>query len=338
MIELSFLYKIIFVNLFFIMIIIILSKLAVKIGLIDYPGPRKIHIIPTPVIGGIAFFIILLFSKFLFNFPNEINIIIYSSFFITFIGILDDIFNLKILIRLTLQVIVSTFVVYNGFEIISLGNFFNFQNLYLENFSFVFSILCIVGLMNAINFSDGIDGITTIIFINALISIILFSGNVILNDFLIIYISLVISFLFLFFNLGLIKNLKAFLGDSGSNLIGFLLAGFLIFYSQKEESVIDPLNTIWCVALPVFDFFRIFLYRIMKLRSPFYADNNHIHHILIKRGYSMKKSFFLLSVISIFINLLGINMTFIFGKDYAFQFFIVIFFLYTFFVNYLIRK
>ena len=61
MIELSFLYKIIFVNLFFIITIIILSKLAVKIGLIDYPGPRKIHKIPTPVIGGIAFFIILLF-------------------------------------------------------------------------------------------------------------------------------------------------------------------------------------------------------------------------------------------------------------------------------------
>ena len=76
----------------------------------------------------------------------------------------------------------------------------------------------------------------------------------------------------------------------------------------------------------------------MNLRSPFYPDNNHIHHILIKRGYSMKKSFFLLSIISIFINLLGINITFIFGKDYAFISFIVFFFFYAFFVNYLSKN
>lgn len=338
MIELSFLYKIFFVNLFFILLIFVLSKLAAKIGLIDYPGLRKIHKIPTPVIGGIAVFIILLFSKFIFNFPNKINIIIYSSFFITLVGILDDIFNIKAITRLFLQLIIATFVVYYGFQIISLGSFFNFQYLYLEKYGFIFSVLCIVCLINAINFSDGIDGITTVIFINALISIILFSGKIISNDFLIIYILLCISLLFLLFNLGLIKNFKVFLGDSGSNLIGFLLAGFLIFYSQNKVNVIDPLNTIWCVALPVFDFFRIFLYRIMKLRSPFYPDNNHIHHILIKRGYSMKKSFFLLSFISIFINLLGINITFIFGKDYALIFFIFLFFFYAFFVNYLSKN
>jgi len=338
MIELSFFYKIIFVILFFVISIIILSKLAGKMGLIDFPNKRKIHKIPTPVIGGISLFVVLLLSKYIFYFPNKINIIIYTSFFITLLGILDDVFNLRVITRIILQVIIASFVVYIGFEIISLGSFFNFQNLYLGNYSFIFSVLCIVGLINAINFSDGIDGITTIILINALVSIILFSGNIFLNDFLIIYFLIFICILFLLFNLGLIKNYKIFLGDSGSHLIGFLLACFLIFYSQNEEKVIDPLNTIWCVALPVLDFFRVFLFRIMKFQNPFIPDNNHIHHILIKRGYSMKKSFFLLSIISIFISLVGVNITFIFGKDYAFLFFIIFFFIYVLFVNSLLKN
>ena len=337
MIELSFFYKIIFVILFFVISIIILSKFAGKIGLIDFPNPRKIHKIPTPVIGGIPLIIVLLFSLYLFNFPNKINIIIYSSFFITLLGILDDVYNLKVITRIILQVMIASFVVYSGIKIISLGSFFNFQNLYLENYSFVFSVLCIVGLINAINFSDGIDGITTIIFLNALVSIILFSENIFINNFLIVYFLIFIGIVFLLFNLGLIINLKVFLGDSGSHLIGFLLACFLIFYSQNEEKVIDPLNTVWCVALPVFDFFRIVFYRIMKFQSPFMPDNNHIHHILIKRGYSMRKSFFLLSIISIFISLLGINITFIFGKDFAFLSFFILFFFYVLFVNSLLK-
>tara|TARA_B100000315_G_scaffold199813_1_gene191803 strand:- start:466 stop:708 length:243 start_codon:yes stop_codon:yes gene_type:complete len=76
----------------------------------------------------------------------------------------------------------------------------------------------------------------------------------------------------------------------------------------------------------------------MKFQSPFMPDNNHIHHILIKRGYSMRKSFFLLSIISIFISLLGINLTFIFGKDYAFLSFFTLFFFYVLFVKSLLKN
>jgi len=223
-------------------------------------------------------------------------------------------------------------IIGSGLIITNIGNYMYFPKIEIGLLSVAFTVLCVIGLTNAFNFMDGIDGLCTGLVLISISSIILFSliGNTIdLFDnyefFIIICVSLV---LFLFFNLTSFS--KIFLGDSGSMTLGFIVAWFLILFSQSEKFVIHPVLTIWCVSLPVFDLIAIFIRRILRGINPFISDRRHVHHLLLELGLSDSKTLAIILLFSTFLNFMGFFVFVVFGPMPALLSFIICLFMYIF--------
>jgi UDP-GlcNAc:undecaprenyl-phosphate GlcNAc-1-phosphate transferase len=157
--------------------------------------------------------------------------------------------------------------------------------IFLGIFSTAFTIFCIVGLMNAFNLVDGLNGICAMLALVPLSFLILLgsyhSGSLIL-------IGSILGFLA--YNLGYLgKKRRVFLGDTGSNLLGFCLAIACIFYSQGYSPagvVISPVTALWFVAIPVLDCISVMTSRMINGIMPFRPGRDHLHHILLDKGLS----------------------------------------------------
>ena len=164
-------------------------------------------------------------------------------------------------------------------------------------------------LINSFNYSDGIDGLITAISINILISYSIFLFNFEKQEeakyILILITPLAIFF---FFNIGVFKNFKVFLGDSGSNLLGFIFA-FLTIYISKYENI-HPMLLIWPLSYLVYEFLSVNILRLLNNKAVFKAGNDHMHYEL-KKLYNFKDKQILLII-------LLINIFFIFFGSYLY--------------------
>ena len=172
-------------------------------------------------------------------------------------------------------------------QIESLGNLFGFGAINLGVFSIPFTIFCVVGLMNAFNMADGLNGICAAL---ALIPImyVTYLGN--FSYGLLIPIGAILGFLA--YNLGYLgKKRGVFLGDSGSNMLGFSVAFICIEYSQNinHASYINPVTALWLVALPLIDCIAVMVSRSLKGIMPFRPGRDHLHHRLLDLGIKPKR-------------------------------------------------
>ena len=207
------------------LLILFFSSFAKKISLIDKPGPRKIHKEDVPLVGGIAIFLSIFFFLDIFNFDIWFKELIYVGFFILFLGILDDLYNLNQYLRLLIQTICTFVVLLNGIKITSFGEYSYIFNLNIISFSAIITILAVVIYINALNFFDGLDGMATSQSILTILFLIIFLNLELHQPNLFFLKILLISLLvFLLFNLNLKFMKLIFLGDSGSTFIGFLIA------------------------------------------------------------------------------------------------------------------
>jgi len=319
----------------FVFLIFLLEKFKFKLKLLDIPNTRKIHNEPIAITGGIAiFFTIFLLVPFLKIDPLYM-FIIYSSSLILILGIYDDLYDLNPKLRLLIHFLIASIVYIVGIKIVDFNNLFYSNSLNTHIFKSLtifltfFSIMCVV---NAFNFIDGLDGLCVTNGIITVLTIIMlmYINNNFLNNFLLLF--LFVLFLFLFFNFG-IFGFKVFLGDSGSTSIGYLIALILIYHSMPENRMINPAIVIWCITLPMYDLGRIVVTRFThnyKLSNP---DNNHIHHIFLKNGFSKIKSYYLVTLISFCLNLIGITSYYYYGQNVSAIFFIILFFIYLFTIN-----
>ena len=270
-------------SLFFIVFLIyfILDKNKKKIFgdfFLDTPDSlRKIHKHPTYLIGG--HFIFISYSVFLlFSFDYSLNhkfvfFFIFSCIFL--IGVLDDLKDLKPIVKLGLILIIYLLLIY-------FDNDYLLEKIYFETFdkslnfgiySYPVSILCVLLLINAINLIDGINGLAMMIFIIIYLYLHYFL-NVALNIFIFIF------YVFIFFN---IYKGKYFLGNSGSLIIGALIAFSTIKAYNSNFIGSNSAEDIFILFLvPGIDMFRLFIQRVLKKKNPFSADNLHLHHSLIK--------------------------------------------------------
>ena len=137
---------------------LILYKISFTYNLLDFPNDRKKHIKATPLVGGLIFYISLLFSIYLFEFPEKVNNIIIYSGLIVLTGILDDFYDLKVPTRIILIFIACYLLISNGLLLENIGQY-NSHIINLGAFGIIFTILSVAGLTNAFNFLDGIDGL-----------------------------------------------------------------------------------------------------------------------------------------------------------------------------------
>lgn len=267
-------------------------SLIKKYRLYDLPNARKEHANPIPTMGGIAI-ISGMMAALLMWFPFS-NIPAQLCFFFSIVvllalGIMDDLKDLpakyKFLVQLALAIMISLC----GIRITSFDGLFGIHELSLSA-QYTFTILAIVGITNAFNLIDGIDGLAGGLAFMSLLTLGLFlTMNGDANTALVAFALAGGTFAFLYFNL---NPARIFMGDTGSLVLGFVIAVLCIRLLQVNHISANPVLphspvfVLGLVLIPVFDTLRVFAIRIWKGKSPFVADKTHIHHLLTNQGFS----------------------------------------------------
>lgn len=299
----------------------ILIKVGIKYGFVDKANQRKIHHGLIPRIGGVGiaagtlFPLFLLFfyrnfvSRVLFGSPENIIVIIFGGLSISLLGLFDDIKGLNAKIKLLFQIGLAIIAIYNGFSINAMSTPWGVVQ--LGWFGYFLTVLWIVGIINAFNLIDGMDGLSSGVSFFACITIMSLS---IVNGYMFVALvsaslaGAVVGFLVYNFN-----PAKIFMGDAGSMFIGYILAVLSLKNQSKGHTIVSLLVPIIAMGLPILDTTLAFLRRFLRNQSIFSADKQHIHHILLSKGLNQKKAVFILYGVSVVFTLLA--MLLIFQKD-----------------------
>lgn len=267
-------------------------SLIKKYGLYDVPNARKEHSSPIPTMGGIAVIAGMMMALVLwFPFSNNVpQISFFFSIAVLFgLGIMDDLKDLSAKYKFIVQICLAILIAVSGIRITSLDGFLGIYELPLSA-QYTFTLLAIVGITNAFNLIDGIDGLAGGIGFMSLVTLGMFltmTGD--MNTALIAFALAGGILAFLYFNL---NPARIFMGDTGSLVLGFVIAVLCIRLMQVNVQVANPVIphatvfVLGIVLIPVFDTLRVFAGRLWKGRSPFSADKTHIHHLLTNQGFS----------------------------------------------------
>jgi UDP-GlcNAc:undecaprenyl-phosphate GlcNAc-1-phosphate transferase len=260
--------------------------------LYDMPNSRKEHRLPVPTMGGIAIVAGMITAlMFWFPFSNELGqVCFFFSIAALFgLGIMDDLKDLSAKYKFVVQISLATLIALSGIRITSFGGLFGIDELSLPA-QYTLTILAIAGITNAFNLIDGIDGLAGGLSFMSLVTVGLFltmSGDA--NTALVAFALAGAVFAFLYFNF---NPAKIFMGDTGSLILGFVIAVLCIRLMQINVSAANPVLShapifvLGIVLIPVYDTLRVFVMRIWKGGSPFEADKTHIHHLLTNQGFS----------------------------------------------------
>ena len=308
----------------------VFGRVAAKWRIVDHPGERKVHERPIPRIGGVAMAIGVLIAALLvipLAAPDRYFLI--AAGVLTLFGGLDDRFDLDYRLKMLGQVIAAVIVV--------VGGHIQIQALTLEDRMFLpewvsvpLTLLFLVGITNAINLADGLDGLaggTTFLCLCALAMLAYSSGQVSCAALALAFAGAVLGFLR--FNT---FPASVFMGDAGSQLLGFAVGVLSLRATQGGNSVVSAATPILLLALPILDTLSVMVQRISEGRSPFSADRNHIHHKLLAFGfdhheavmviYAIQADLFLLAYWMRFesdIAILGVVSAFFLGSIVLFQ-------------------
>lgn len=289
----------------------ILRKLAWQIGLIDEPDARKRHEGQVPLVGGLAIFIGFCVGLSLIHPPWErFPALITGGFLLVVIGMLDDLQELSKRVRFLGQVVAALLLsLVGGIMLKDLGWLSFGELLPLGVLAIPFTIFCTVGVLNAVNMSDGLDGLAgglVLITLGSLAYLAYDAGVTRDLDVLMVLMACVVGFLVFNARSPWCKQANIFMGDAGSLFLGFAVAYFLIDFSQGDSRIIHPVTALWIFAVPLMDTVRVMLRRFIAGRSPFSGDRQHLHHVLLAAGYSVKHTTMLIWAISLLLAITGI--------------------------------
>lgn len=284
----------------------IIVKISRRKNLMDEPGTRSSHLRKVPNLGGVAIFFSLgvcapifayqLFDTYKFLFPSLVILF--------YIGVCDDITVVRAYKKLLIQILVSALIVVGSD--VRIRSFFGLFGVNELNYfvSVIFSILTFVILINAFNLIDGIDGLAGGY---SVLSSLLFSISFFwLGEYnypLVIFCAIIIGAVlaFLYYNLSVSRVKKIFMGDTGSMILGFLLAftaiGFIdVFIAGKGlgkpyyHLQTAPIIAVAILILPIIDTLTVIIIRVSQRKSVLEADKNHIHHRVLELGFSHRRS------------------------------------------------
>ncbi|WP_332018418.1 glycosyltransferase family 4 protein [Kaistella sp.] len=281
-------------------------KISRRKNLMDEPGARSSHLRKIPNLGGISMFYSLAVcaSIFAFELFEMYKFLFASLVILLYIGVMDDIVVMRAYKKLFAQIVVTSLMVIGSD--VRIRSFFGLFGIYELNyfFSVAMSIFTFIVLINAFNLIDGIDGLAGgySILCSAMFGISYYRlGEY--NYPLVVLSGVIIGSVigFLYFNLSNYRNNKIFMGDTGSMILGFLLAFtaicFIDIFIDKKLPEIPryylqsaPAIAMAILILPIIDTLNVFMIRICNGKSPLVADKNHIHHSLLKLGLTHRRS------------------------------------------------
>lgn len=292
-------------------------KISRRKNLMDEPGIRSSHLRKIPNLGGIAIFysIGICASIFAYELFDLYKFLFASLIILLYVGVMDDIVVMRAYKKLVAQIIVSALIVVGSD--IRIRSLFGVLGIYELGYfvSVIFSIVTFIILINAFNLIDGIDGLAGgySLICSALFGISYYRlGEY--NYPLVILSAVIIGAVlaFLYYNLSNYRTSKIFMGDTGSMLLGFLLAFtsicFInIFIDRKLPGVpryhlqSAPAVAVAILILPIVDTLNVIIIRLAQKKSPFDADKNHIHHKLLKLNLTHRRSSFYIIVYYLFV-------------------------------------
>ena len=269
--------------------LILLRPIAIKLDLVDYPNERKDHIGNIPLIGGTAIFLgILIHYIFVFDYDKFTSVLLITASLILFQGVWDDFANLKARSKIAFQAFLTVIVIYlTDTKLESFGYLFgDSYHLDLGLFSIPVTIIAVVGLTNAFNMIDGFDGLASSFVIIAIIGCLGFKVESEISSFANILFAVIAALVpFMIFNITSYNKTKVFLGDGGSLFLGYIISWALIYHAENVNNF-NHSFALWCVAIPLFDFFTVIIVRILEKRSLVVANKDHIHHFFKSLGFS----------------------------------------------------
>ena len=266
-----------------IVLIPIINKVSFKFNLLDTPNERKVHHTPKPRSGGIAMAIGIFIPLFIWAPTNHfLNALSLGAGTIVIFGIIDDFKGLNYKIKFCSQIVASLFMVFYGnLQIKNFGDSFINAPLLPEWFLIVLTIVLIVGVTNAINLSDGLDGLAGGISLLSFICI-GYLGYSFDNILVTICSVAVIGSIFGFLRYNSYPSVL-FMGDTGSQLLGFFSITLSLYVTQNHDPF-SPVLPLLIIGFPILDTIAVMTSRIASGESPFKADNRHFHHKLIALG------------------------------------------------------
>jgi len=277
---------------------IALRPLAVQLGIVDRPGGRKTHVGDIPIIGGVAMFIGLLIATSLIpGLTVPYSNLALCCGILALIGILDDCFEIPPIVRFVAQFLVILIMSYSdGLMIWDIGNTFGLGTVSFGPFSWLFTLLVTGAVINAFNLVDGADGLAGSLALITLTCIAVLAGAGTTAGLLaLVAVAVIAGFLVFNFPMDVNKNVRSFMGDGGSTMVGLLIAWVMISVSQGEARIVTPVIGLWFASVPIYDLFTQFTRRILKGKSPFSPDQEHFHHILQDRGLGVRTTILLLT-------------------------------------------
>jgi UDP-GlcNAc:undecaprenyl-phosphate GlcNAc-1-phosphate transferase len=295
------------------LVIPILVPLARKCGLVDHPGGRKQHDGPTPVIGGLAMVlgaagaiclpaIALGVQRELIGFGGAVLLLLV-------VGLLDDRYDLSWPIRILAQIAATlVFAVGGGVKVQQIGPVFGLGPLQLGELSVPFTVFATVGLINAMNMIDGIDGLAgSLAFatLSMLAAAAVYAGNFVLVQGLITVLGAIAAFLIFNARSPWRRRASIFMGNAGSTILGLIIAWSSFRLTQNPLHPITPLLAPFLFAPPLIDCLVLIARRLVNGSSPFHADRNHLHHLLIDAGYTPQQIVGRLTLVSLLVGAAG---------------------------------
>ncbi len=277
-------------------IIPILRWLANKFQIVDVPNLRKVHVIPVPRIGGVAMWAGFFVTTFAFLPWDRFVVALLASLgLLVVLGLLDDLKTLDYKVKFLGQICAAVIVIFWGdIRVMTLGNLIPSNYCLTEFSSIILTLILVVGVTNAINLADGLDGLAAGLCLMAFCSMayLAYCGG--MTDVLFLSVCMAGAiFGFLRYNT---YPATIFMGDGGSQFLGFTGIVLAIRLTQNDL-ILSPILPLYFFGLPIVDTLSVMVQRIKEGRSPFHADQNHIHHKLIRLGFCHSEAVLIIYII-----------------------------------------
>ncbi|MBQ3865303.1 MAG: undecaprenyl/decaprenyl-phosphate alpha-N-acetylglucosaminyl 1-phosphate transferase [Clostridia bacterium] len=287
----------------------VVRVLAYRIKAVDVPrDKRRMHTEPVPLIGGLGIFVSFALSCLLFVEVLDRRLVgmLFGMLVVVAVGIVDDVKNLRPWVKLVGQILAALIPIFSGVTIDSL--IFAGQTITFPWFvSFPLTLVWIVGITNAVNLIDGLDGLACGVSVIAAFCLVLTAIISATNSVALLALLLAGACLgFLPYNA---PPAKIFMGDTGALMLGYALATISVIGVFKFNAVISFLVPCLILGIPFSDTVTAIIRRILHHQSPFQADRGHLHHKLVDMGFSPRASVLILYAISALLGICAVMFT-----------------------------
>jgi UDP-GlcNAc:undecaprenyl-phosphate/decaprenyl-phosphate GlcNAc-1-phosphate transferase len=285
-----------------VVLILVMEKIATRIGFVDVPTSRKNHDGHVPMVGVAVFIAFAVSAVLLQQRPSGFASFMIGLASLVVLGLVDDRMNLRASVKFMAQIACVALMVLPGKTLIwHAGVLLGGDYLLLQQWAVPVTIIAVVGLINAYNMIDGIDGLAGSLSLVALLWFAAAAGMIGLQDQMLL--ALLVAFCVvgsLAFNLRHRWRIRAavFLGDAGSMMLGAVLAFLAIGLSQHDGERLSPVAALWICAVPIIDTLSLAVRRMAAGRSPFSSDRQHLHHLMLDAGLTVNQVVASLSVVS----------------------------------------